>query len=246
MLKDWQGDIVFSNSIAIFRGPVGYNKPHSHWASQITIALDVDLEYQVNESPHRSPAVYFGSKTCHQLLSGFVCSIYFDPLSQSLSEVLGSSVSQPWTPLTRDDLPPTFRSITRDSDLQPLLHSPPLLGTHNPSVPDKRLQTVIEYLKEHLQDPGRTDRDTLARLAQLSPSRFSHWFVEHTGVPLRSYKKWLKLRMAMDALLEEKMPTEAAHLAGFSDLAHMSREFSDSFGLTYLDALHAWRNSNKN
>lgn len=75
----------------------------------------------------------------------------------------------------------------------------------------------------------------------LSPSRFSHWFVEQSGIPLRSYKKWVKLRMAMDVLLDGKNPMEAAMQAGFSDLAHMSRAFSESFGLTYRDAIHAWQ-----
>jgi len=37
----------------------------------------------------------------------------------------------------------------------------------------------------------------------------------------------------------------SAMQAGFSDQAHMSRAFSESFGLTYLDALHAWQHARR-
>ena len=96
-----------------------------------------------------------------------------------------------------------------------------------------------------LREGKNLDRDTLARRVGLSPTRFSHWFVEQSGIPLRSYKKWLKLRLAMEALLDGQKPTHAAMQAGFSDLAHMSRAFSESFGLTYLDALHAWQHAQR-
>jgi len=70
----------------------------------------------------------------------------------------------------------------------------------------------------------------------MSPTRFSHWFVEQLGIPMRSYKKWLKLRLAIDALLAGVPPIEAAQAAGFSDQAHMSRSFSQAFGITYTNA----------
>ena len=244
MEKDWRGDIVFSDSVAIFRGPVGPNKAHSHWASQLTVALDGALEFEAADSGRRgSKAVYLYSKVTHQLFSGFVCSIYFDPLSASRLESLGHGSTAGWVALSEHQLPAELGTLSAATDLRALLDSELLRVTAPASVSDDRFPDVAREVAAQLRDGNDLDRDALARLVNLSPSRFSHWFVEQSGIPSRSYKKWLKLRMAMDALLDGEKPTDAAMLAGFSDLAHMSRAFSESFGLTYRDALHAWQHA---
>ncbi len=244
MEKDWRGDIVFSESVAIFRGHVGPNKAHGHWASQLTIALDGAVEFEAGGSARRSAkAVYLSSKVEHQLFSGFVCSIYFDPLSESKLERLGEGSAAGWAALSEDQLPAELRALSPSTDLRALLDSDVLRVTAPSAVSDERFGDVVREIARQLRDGKSLDRDSLARRVGLSPSRFSHWFVEQSGIPLRSYKKWLKLRMAMDALLDGEKPTAAAMQAGFSDLAHMSRAFSESFGLTYLDALHAWQHA---
>lgn len=245
MPKDWKGDIVFSGSVAIFRGHVAENKAHGHWASQITIALDGELEFETSAGLHRSKAAYFPSKTPHRLLSGFVCSIYFDPLSESILKSLNKDAQDGWLALSHEDLPPPLASITASTDLRELLNSGALDAVDLAASQDDWFKAVIGEIKAKLKEGDDVDRDSLAAIANLSPTRFSHWFVERTGVPVRSYKKWLKLRVAMDALLDATPPGEAAMMAGFSDLAHMSRAFSESFGLTYLDALRALQQSNR-
>lgn len=245
MPKDWKGDIVFSDRVAIFRGHVAENKAHGHWASQITIALDGDLEFETSAGLQRSKAAYFASKTTHRLLSGFVCSIYFDPLSESILKALNKDAQDGWLSLSHDELPRELASITASTDLRELLHSGTLDTVDLAVSADDRFKAVIQAIKAKLGDGDDVDRDALAAIANLSPTRFSHWFVERTGVPVRSYKKWLKLRVAMDALLDATPPGEAAMMAGFSDLAHMSRAFAESFGLTYMDALRALQQSNR-
>lgn len=54
-------------------------------------------------------------------------------------------------------------------------------------------------------------RDEMAALVHLSPTRFSHWFVEQTGLPLRSYAKWLHLTQALQHLAKGVRLIEAAH-----------------------------------
>jgi AraC-like DNA-binding protein len=244
MEKDWRGDIVLSDSVAVFRGPVGPNKAHGHWASQLTIALEGAVEFEAGGSgPRRAKAVYLSSKVEHRLLSGFVCSIYFDPLSTSKLERLGEGSESGWAALSADQLPAELRALSASSDLRALLDSEVLQVREPSAASDERFRDIVGEIAERLRAGEDPDRDTLARRVELSPSRFSHWFVERSGIPLRSYKKWLKLRMAMDALLDGARPIDAALQAGFSDQAHMSRAFSESFGLTYLDALHAWRHA---
>lgn len=246
MEKDWKLDIAFSNSVAIFRGQVGPNKPHGHWASQLTIAVEGELEFEAGNSGRRSAkAVFLSSKVRHQLFSGFVCSIYFDPLMESRLSTLGEGSATGWVALTEAQLPEPLRHLSASTDLRALLDSDLLAVTDRGSVSDQRFGRIADEIAQQLRDGRDLDRQALARRVNLSPSRFSHWFVEQSGIPLRSYKKWLKLRMAMDALLAGKPPTQAAVQAGFSDLAHMSRAFSESFGLTYMDALHAWQHALK-
>lgn len=245
MPKDWKGDIAFSDSVAIFRGHVGENNAHSHWASQITIALEGDLVFETDAGQMAANVAYFSSKTTHRLLSGFVCSIYFDPMCGSILETLGKPASQGWLALSREELPPALASITAETNLRTLLESDALATVDRASALDDRFRAVISEIQARLGDGEDVDRERLAALANLSPTRFSHWFVERTGVPVRSYKKWLKLRVAMDSLLNGTPPGEAAMRAGFSDLAHMSRAFGESFGLTYVDALRALQQSTR-
>ena len=239
MPKDWKGDIAFSDSVAIFRGHVGENNAHSHWASQITIALEGDLVFETDAGRMAATAAYFSSKTTHRLLSGFVCSIYFDPMCGSILETLNKDAPQGWLALSRDQLPQELASISATTNLRELMNSDALATVDRVSSLDDRFKAVISEIKTKLGEGEDVDRDGLAALVNLSPTRFSHWFVERTGVPVRSYKKWLKLRVAMEALLDGTPPGEAAMRAGFSDLAHMSRAFGESFGLTYVDALRA-------
>ncbi|HEV2688868.1 MAG TPA: AraC family transcriptional regulator [Bryobacteraceae bacterium] len=72
---------------------------------------------------------------------------------------------------------------------------------------------------------------TLAEAVHLSPSRLAHRFREATGVPLRRFVLWCRLRAAADAAMRGSSLTEAAHLAGFADSAHLSRTFRGMFGV---------------
>lgn len=65
----------------------------------------------------------------------------------------------------------------------------------------------------------------LARMVHLSPSRFANVFRENTGLPVRNYVLWRRLVYVFDRLEHGDSITEAAHNAGFSDCAHLSRSF---------------------
>ncbi|MEV6279597.1 AraC family transcriptional regulator [Nocardia sp. NPDC051832] len=83
----------------------------------------------------------------------------------------------------------------------------------------------------------------MAALVGLSPSRLSHVFAAHMGLPYVAWRRWMRLRRAMDAVRGGASLTEAAHAAGFADSAHLTRTCRDMFGITPTDALRAtgWR-----
>ncbi len=80
-------------------------------------------------------------------------------------------------------------------------------------------------------DASRSLSD-VATFMGLSPGRARHLFVEQTGLPFRAYLLWLGLTKAVQVYAEGGSLTEAAHAAGFSDSAHLSRTFRRIFGIS--------------
>jgi AraC-like DNA-binding protein len=62
-----------------------------------------------------------------------------------------------------------------------------------------------------------------------------HVFTASVGVPLRPYVLWLRLQRASYELMNGATVTETAHIAGFSDAAHLTRTFRRMPGTTPTD-----------
>jgi AraC-like DNA-binding protein len=94
---------------------------------------------------------------------------------------------------------------------------------------------VLKHLREKLGISDDFSLKTLAGISGLSQSRFMHVFTESTGVPLRPYVLWLRLQRACCDLMAGASVTAAAHSAGFSDAAHLTRTFRRMLGMTPTD-----------
>ncbi|MDP3227253.1 MAG: AraC family transcriptional regulator [Acidovorax sp.] len=127
-------------------------------------------------------------------------------------------------------VPSRARSATdarlRNFDLQALLRLP--CGDGSPL--DPRVARSLRALRSP-QD-ARLARDGLASGVQLSPSRFNHLFRAEMGVSLRSYRVWSQVRLALAGLAVSPRLTDAALHGDFSDSAHFSRMFRQTFGMT--------------
>ena len=97
---------------------------------------------------------------------------------------------------------------------------------------DPRGARVLSYLQEEQHAFDDRSLKTLAGIAGLSPSRFMHAFTASVGVPVRPYILWLRLQRAACDLMDGASVTSAAHHAGFSDSAHMTRTFRRMLGAT--------------
>jgi AraC-like DNA-binding protein len=108
---------------------------------------------------------------------------------------------------------------------------------HRRHVPEihPRVNRVLKYLRERPEIPHDVSLKTLSRVSGLSPSRFMHAFTESVGVPLRPYILWLRLQSAACDLNNGANVTAAAHSAGFSDAAHLTRTFRRMLGMTPTD-----------
>jgi len=95
---------------------------------------------------------------------------------------------------------------------------------------DERIRNVVARCQE--KDGENIVARDMAKWTFLSESRARHLFKEETGVPFTQYLKWLKMMKAIKhAFTSGASLTEVAHMAGFSDSAHLSRMFREFFGL---------------
>jgi AraC-like DNA-binding protein len=93
-----------------------------------------------------------------------------------------------------------------------------------------RVRKLLRLLHE-LPPDADSSLEALAERVGLSPGRLMHAFTASIGTPLRPYLKWLRLQRAAAAIVGGLSLAEAAHSAGFSDAAHMSRTFRRMLGM---------------
>jgi AraC-like DNA-binding protein len=94
---------------------------------------------------------------------------------------------------------------------------------------DPRIAKVLDAIRG--ADDLRMSLESAAARVHLSPGRFAHLFAAELGLPFRRYMLWRKLTRAMLAIGREPTLAAAAHSADFSDAAHLTRTFSQMFGL---------------
>lgn len=102
---------------------------------------------------------------------------------------------------------------------------------------DPRIRLVLDHLGGDLRRP--LPRDTLARLAGLSPSRLSHLFRAEVGSDLTAWRERQRLQRAADLLDADAARTVAAIAAevGYADPFYFSARFARWAGMSP----RAWR-----
>src|SRR5262249_6199075 len=110
-----------------------------------------------------------------------------------------------------------------------------LLRRRRPVKIHPGVSLVLKHLRKKLSLSDDFSLKALASISGLSQSRFMHVFTESTGVPLRPCVLWLRLQRACCDLMAGANVTAAAHSAGFSDSAHLTRAFRRMLGMTPTD-----------
>lgn len=244
----WQG-----GSLWIGRS-TGTTDTHDHHAVQIAIALDGQLLL-------RTPAdadwrAYHGAIIpSHQphafsTTNAVVANIFIEPEAHE-----GKSLLERFAPQAIVELPAAlahdvhaalssaYGDAASDEDLVAAAHEAVRIltaGTAPRSVVDPRILKAIDVVQDRLE--GHVSQQEIAEIVFLSPSRFRHLFVQETGMAFRPYVLWLRLQRALERYSEGDSLTTAAHAAGFSDLAHLSRTFRRMFGIApaTLGQIHAY------
>jgi AraC-like DNA-binding protein len=125
-------------------------------------------------------------------------------------------------------------NVLSDSNVERWIRTE-LLNGRRPVKLHPNVRRVINYLREQVGVSDKFSLKTLAEISGLSQSRLMHVFTESVGVPLRPYILWLRLQRAACELMDGRSVTEAAHSAGFSDAAHLTRTFRRMLGTTPSD-----------
>lgn len=224
---------------ALIVGPGVDSTPHAHFAAQLTVGLERPFRARLGpELPWmETQAAIFAPNQPHQLdCGGSMLAHLFVELPQRRQTVT-TAVDAPY------HAAPAFASVRAaieaaragalDSDAaehamrQWLACALP--NTSSPCAVDPRISHALEWIAAH--PDTRPAGALLASRVHLSESRFTHLFRQQTGLSLSRYLLWTRLLEGVAAVARGDNMTNAAHRAGFSDLAHMSRTFRSTFGV---------------
>lgn len=228
----WVGKAHFEAGIGIFYGYSGDNCFHKHWAHQIVIGLERDVTFYSAENTFTSRAIWVEAGTRHSLKESKLLSIYIDPLhalARSLYSIKRDSLSS-ISPIEEDTYLVWIEELLKHTHLKNFVEYLKQRYWKEKSLNNNKLDQILLMIKDDIERGQNSSRAQLAGIANLSPSRFSHWFSDQTGIPLRSYKKWLRMLRGIELATQMSL-TEAAVNAGFSDQAHFCRTVMDALGV---------------
>jgi len=233
------------NGMSVFLRRSFYAELHKHHAIQIVLSLENAFTLICNNISQDYEAVVIPPDQMHQIKEsdGWHATLHIEPESlvgRNLISYLG--LSDDAVSISTEEL------SAYKLDLQAHLRAPEnYLQLENKTttfiesiskkvilVPiDKRVKRVLELIQQRPIDKniGETNFSDVP----LSKSRLAHLFVEQTGIPISRYILWVKIKIAIDSTLEGYSFTDSAHIAGFSDLSHLSRTFKAMFGSTMSD-----------
>jgi AraC-like DNA-binding protein len=232
--KFWFGELGVDIGFAFFVGQSGDNQSHAHWAHQCIVRLEQPFTLFSAGVSIQGEAIFVPAGVEHRLVAPQHLSLFFDPtttMATALCEHLEDPHSIQALPRKLTDF---FRGLSALEDSSKNLHQhcQDFFKHHcRAAKSDPRLQIILQKIHQEINTEN-SKRSELAQQIALSDSRFSHWFREQTGMPLRSYRKWLRLIVALETILDGSTAIDAAHAAGFSDQAHFSRTFLAMFGVT--------------
>lgn len=238
----WQGASLWFLGTRPGEGPYPKTDFHAHHAIQLTLGLRGWFSLETRDrGPAGGDLMAVAADTEHALAGeGLVAHLYVDPegrQGRALQRALFSEASmvtipaEPWAGL-RAQLLAAFEAKRDDGSLIELGRA--VLWQLAPERgrderPEVRVRRMVAWASERLDTP--VSLSGAAAHVGLSNGRARHLFVEHTGMPFRTYLLWLRLMRAVQLFAVGSSLTEAALGAGFSDSSHLSRTFRRMFGI---------------
>jgi len=241
-IVSWQGASLWVSDATRARGVEPRRTDfHAHHAIQMTISLGGWFKLDTAEASVRGEAVAVAADMEHVFeAEGLMAFLFVEPESRqgrAISRRLfaeGGLAAIPAEALGdfREKMAAAFAAPKRD-DAALIAIGRELLARVSADTkaeePDPRIRKVIAWAAQQIHEPvGLSDA---VAASGLSASRLRRLFVEQTGLPFKTYLLWLRLTRAVESIAGGASLTQAAHEAGFSDSAHLSRTFRRMFGI---------------
>ncbi len=238
-LKNYK--IYIDKNWGLFFGELNDNVLHQHYALQISISSDT--AFLITDDKNRQQqfsACFINSNVPHQLINReatFV--LLINPIS-SLGHQLYLRYENQTIANTENDLGDLKKIVaaffTKELSFEELIQktSQYLFDFQckcaaDNHFSDDRILNSIYYLEQNYD--RIVSLEEIAATCFLSRTRFLHLFKEKTNINYRRYQRWNKLVKSLPYLSTHSI-TETAHLLGFTDSAHYSRTFKETFGLS--------------
>lgn len=243
--------LFIADGVAVYIGRNVQTKLHTHHALEIVMAFNAPFLLSRNGTEfEKSDCSFVTADLAHQFMGqdDFYVFIYFDAelhyalqLEKKLNLAEHGIIHYVGKEITAIrnlfiDWFSNDSSGTKDplSILQLLLQA--IIGYPEKSnTIEPRIWGAIKIVQSSLHEEFSLEK--IAASVFLSESRFAHLFKEQTGIPFRRYVLWCRIQTALKAVIQGKSFTEAAYEGGFSDVAHLSRTFSEMFGVSPSDVL---------
>jgi AraC-like DNA-binding protein len=235
----WAGRLFLGNGHMLYAGPVGPTSAHAHHAFQIVVAESGSLTLRSEDREVVTDVAIIPSDATHSIVVGTMSAImlYVDPDTVDgrclrALHVMRKEASH-WREAAAGLGAVTGRASPTDAAGADALRRTILDALVGPTVrPIPQHPALVRAVREL---PQRLDRPlrlpAIAAELGISESRLAHLFGEQLGMPFRSYVAWIRLRSAGRAVQAGRTLTQAAHHAGFADVAHLSRTFRRMFGI---------------
>ena len=235
----WEGGSLWLVDAARFEGETRSTDLHAHHAIQVTFSLGGHFRLISEDGASTTADAVVAADSLHRFeAEGRFALLFVEPESRLGRAVAARHISGRLTelapsPVLSAELEAFKTSDWRAPDSEIMAWGRRLVGVlaadERAEIPDYRIRKVIAWAGERL-DRTLSLADAVP-VAGLSSSRLRHLFVEQTGLPFKTYLLWLRLSRALAIVATGSPLTAAAHEAGFSDSAHLSRTFRRMFGV---------------
>ncbi len=235
-------ELYIENDFGLFIGELNDNKPHKHYAIQLSFSSNekfIITNEKGDISSYQNCLI--NSNVEHQFYSeGISLIVLINPFSS-----FGHTITRKY----RDEKIISIKEKSMQNiqeDFQKLLNQTIVLSDFYKNtkqnlegfkctceldnhIEDDRIFHAIKYIETHRGEVISVSE--ISKVCSLSESRFLHLFKENTGMHYRRYQLWNKLIKSLPYLKSQSI-TETAHMFGFADSSHYSRTFKETFGFT--------------
>lgn len=233
---------IKTNDIGYLLGEISDNTLHQHYAVQIVISLNNSIVVKSETADYKAKSILIKSMQSHQLNchDQQVLILLINPASK-IGHLLNKHtkpkdiqiINTSWIRSIRDiTMNLSQEKLTDENFINAMQKATKEYLDNNKGCfqnTDKRILLALDLLEKNTTEISPLE--IIASQVFLSASRFIHLFKKETGITYRRMQLWNKLIASIDEISGYNSITELAHAHGFSDSAHYSRTFKQTFGI---------------